>query len=97
MQTAMLHTRVDEELKANATAVLESMGLSVSDAIRLFLRRIVNDQAFPLELKVPNAKTREAMLEADEIIKSRQTRLNTADELIADLETAIQKHLEKAV
>jgi DNA-damage-inducible protein J len=86
MQTAMLHTRVDEELKADATAVLESMGLSVSDAIRLLLRRIVNDQAFPLELKVPNAKTREAMLEADEIIKKRTVRFNAPHELIADLE-----------
>lgn len=86
MQTAMLHTRVDEKLKANASAVLENMGLSISDAIRLLLHRIVNDQAFPLELKVPNAKTREAMLEADKIIKTHTVRFNTADELIADLE-----------
>ncbi len=90
-QTAMLHTRIDEELKTDATAVLDSMGLSVSDAIRLLLRRIVNDQAFPLELKVPNAKTREAMLEADEMLKNRQARFTNANELIADLEKANNK------
>ena len=37
---------------------LNTMGLSVSDAVRLFLRRVVIDQAFPLELKVPNSETR---------------------------------------
>ena len=44
---------------------LEAMGLSVSDALRILLRRIANDQAFPLELKVPNAETRAAMAELD--------------------------------
>ena len=37
------------------------MGLSVSDAVRILLKRLVNDQAFPLELKVPNAQTRAAI------------------------------------
>jgi len=58
--TSMLHVRVDDEVKAQASAALEAMGLSVSDAVRILLKRVVNDQAFPLELKVPNAETREA-------------------------------------
>ncbi len=40
------------------------MGLSVSDAVRILLKRVVSDQAFPLELKVPNAQTCAAMEEA---------------------------------
>ena len=36
------------------------MGLSVSEAVRLFLGRVVIDQALPLEMKVPNAETRAA-------------------------------------
>jgi DNA-damage-inducible protein J len=60
----MLHVRVDDELKAQATQTLEAMGLSVSDAARILLKRVVDDQAFPLELKVPNAQTRKAMEEA---------------------------------
>ena len=62
------------------------MGLSVSDAVRLFLGRVVADQAFPLELKVPNAETRAAMAEAEEIARTRRARFATADELFADLE-----------
>ncbi len=86
MRSSMLHVRVDDETKEQATTALKAMGLSVSDAVRLFLRRVVNDQTFPLELKVPNAETRSAMAEAEEIAKSRVARFATADELFAELE-----------
>lgn len=90
-RSSMVHVRVDDEIKERATTALEAMGLSVSDAVRLFLRRVVTDQAFPLELKVPNAETRSAMAEAEEIARSRVARFATADELFADLEKASRK------
>jgi len=90
-KTSMLHVRVDDETKAQATASLGAMGLSVADAVRLFLRRIVADQAFPFELKVPNAETRSAMIEANEIARTRHGRFATADALMADLETNTRK------
>jgi mRNA interferase YafQ len=37
---------VDDEIKAQASEALASMGLSVSDAVRILLQRVVNDQAF---------------------------------------------------
>ncbi len=82
----MLHIRVDDATKAQATQALAAMGLTVSEAVRLFLHRVVKDQAFPLELKVPNATTREAMIEADEMVRNRQMRFTSADELLAELE-----------
>jgi DNA-damage-inducible protein J len=82
----MLHVRVDDETKAQATQALAAMGLSMSDAVRLFLRRVVADQAFPLELKVPNAGTRAAMAEADELAQARQARFVTSDALFDDLD-----------
>ena len=90
-RTSMVHVRVDDDIKERATTALEAMGMSVSDAVRLFLRRVVTDQAFPLELKVPNAETRSAMAEAEEIARSRVARFATADELFADLEKANSK------
>lgn len=86
VHTSMLHVRVDDETKIRATEALATMGLSVSDAVRLFLRRVVTDQAFPLELKVPNAETRAAMAEADKIARTRRGRFASAEELFADLE-----------
>ena len=74
--SSMLHVRIDDETKARASEALEAMGLSVSDAVRILLRRVVADQAFPLELKVPNAETRDAMLEADRITAERAARFD---------------------
>ena len=84
-QTSMLHVRVDDDIKEQATQALTAMGLSVSDAVRLFLRRVVIDQAFPLELKVPNAQTRAAMEESRTMMATRRARFASAEELFADL------------
>ena len=85
-QTSMLHIRVDDDIKEQATLTLKAMGMSVSDAVRLFLRRVVIDQAFPLELKVPNAETLAAMEESRAMMAKRRARFASADELFADLE-----------
>ena len=90
-QSSMLHVRVDDDIKAQATEALASMGLSVSDAVRILLKRVVNDQAFPLELKVPNAQTREAMAEARTMAQARAVRFNAADALFDGLEKACQQ------
>ena len=89
--STMLHVRVDDEVKAQASEALAAMGLSVSDAVRILLKRVVNDQAFPLELKVPNAQTRAAMEEARTMAKSRAARFDTAASLLDALEKAGQQ------
>ena len=86
--SSMLHVRLDAETKAQATAALAAMGLTASDAVRLLFHRIIADQAFPLELKVPNDETRAAMAEADAMMRERKLRFANADELFADLEKA---------
>ena len=90
-QTSMLHVRVDDETKTQATETLAALGMSVSDAVRLFLRRVVVDQAFPLELKVPNAKTRAAMKESRAMMAARRARFATADALFDDLQKSSRK------
>ncbi|MEK6787853.1 MAG: type II toxin-antitoxin system RelB/DinJ family antitoxin [Pseudomonadota bacterium] len=82
----MVHVRVDEHIKTQATEALAAMGLSVSDAVRVFLMRVVADQQMPFALKVPNAETRTAMIEADDIARARNVRFESASELFDDLE-----------
>jgi DNA-damage-inducible protein J len=89
--TTMVHVRVDEQTKAQATEALAAMGLSVSDAVRVFLMRVVADKQMPFELKVPNSTTRKAMLEAEKIIKTKRARFANANELIDDLEKKRRK------
>ncbi len=89
--TTMVHVRVDENVKAQAAETLASMGLTVSDAIRVFLTRVVADKELPFAIKAPNAASRAAMAEASEIIKSRRARFATSGALINDLEEAGSK------
>lgn len=84
--SSMLHVRVDDETKARASETLEAMGLTMSQAIKLFLHRVVEDQRLPFELKVPNANTQAAMLEAEEIVKIRRARFASSEELFVSLE-----------
>jgi len=89
--SAMLHVRLDEATKDKATAVLDSIGLSASDAVRLLYHRLIADQAFPLELKVPNGATRAALAEANAMLVERRTRFANGTDLIADLEASSRK------
>lgn len=84
--TTMVHVRVNEQIKAQATETLAAMGLTVSDAVRVFLMRVVADKQMPFAIKAPNAETRAAMAEADEIARTHRARFATAAELFDDLE-----------
>lgn len=90
-QSSMLHIRIDDDLKARATTALSAMGLTASDAVRLLFHRIAADQAFPLELKVPNAETRAAIAEGEAILASGKFRFANAEDMFASLEKASGK------
>ena len=79
--TSFVRARIDETLKNEASAVLAELGLSVSDVVRMVLTRVAKEGALPLELKVPNAETRAAMIEARALMKARRVRFSTAGEL----------------
>ena len=68
-QTSMLHVRIDDKLKAEAAEKLGNVGLSISDAVRILLTRVVKEGALPAGLTADpdaydawfKAKVREAM------------------------------------
>ncbi len=59
--STVVRARIDEKVKEDATAVLASIGLTVSDAFRLMMVRIAAEKRLPFEPLVPNAETIEAM------------------------------------
>ena len=81
-ETAMIHVRVDQELKTKVSVTLSRMGLSMSDAVRLLLTRIEADQALPFDVRVPNATTLAAMDAGD---RGDAARFGNVKELMADL------------
>lgn len=86
--TSMLHVRLDDKIKTEAAEALAAMGLSVSDAVRVFLTRVAAEKQIPFTLKVPNAETRAAMSEMDDILRNHRVRFNSAETLFDDLEKA---------
>jgi DNA-damage-inducible protein J len=82
MSTTMVHVRVDEKTKQRAAKTLASMGISVSDAVRMLLVRVAAEKALPFEVKVPNATTVKAMRAAD---KGKGKHLTSAGALFKDL------------
>ncbi|MDW3681621.1 type II toxin-antitoxin system RelB/DinJ family antitoxin [Cupriavidus sp. CV2] len=59
----VIRAQIDPKVKADATAALAAMGLSVSDALRMLLLRVAQDGALPFD-PLPNATTIAAMEEA---------------------------------
>ncbi len=60
---ALVQTRIDADVRDRASAVLENMGLTVSDAVRILLTRTANEGAFPLEV-VTNSEAHDAWFRA---------------------------------
>lgn len=77
-----VRARIDADTKERAAEALEAMGLSISDAIRLLLRRIADERRLPFEVEVPNAITRKAIAELE---AGQGKRFASIDELMADL------------
>jgi DNA-damage-inducible protein J len=79
---ALVQARVDETVKEEASAVLASMGLTVSDAVRMLLTRVAREKALPFEPLVPDAETVAAMKEAR---RGKLATFKSVDALMTDL------------
>ena len=65
-KTAMITTRVEPELKADAEKVLSKLGISTTEAINLFLSQVRLRKGLPFDVKIPNKTTLKAMRDAEE-------------------------------
>ncbi len=62
----VVRARIDSDTKARAAKALQAMGLTMSDAIRLLLLRVAEEQRLPFTVQVPNLETVKAMKDLDE-------------------------------
>ena len=83
-QTAVIHARIDPATKAATERVLDAIGLTPTEAIRLLYRQIAMRGEFPVELRTPNSETAIVMAKADkgEEIET----FDTTDDLYASWE-----------
>ena len=64
IRKAKVCVQIDQPLKEAAEEALSCFGLSISDAMRMSLTYISRNKALPVDIKIPNAATRAAMIEA---------------------------------
>jgi DNA-damage-inducible protein J len=60
-KTATIRARVDPKTKADAEAVLKKLGMTASDAIRVFYKQVALQKRLPFDVMIPNAETQRAM------------------------------------
>ena len=89
-KTAVLNVRTDPDIKAQAEALSQQFGITLNDAINIFLRQSVMVGGLPFAMRKsrPNAATLAAMAEVEEILAGRKAakRYSSARELFDDLD-----------
>jgi len=83
VKRAMINTRIESELKNKAEHILNAIGLTSSEAIRLFYKQIYLRRGLPFEVKIPNKVTLRAMREAD---TGKTHKAKSVDALFDELE-----------
>lgn len=64
-KTAFLRARIEPQLKFSAEEVLKELGITPTQAIIMLYKKISRDNEWPIELKIPNKETQNAMNETD--------------------------------
>ena len=84
---AVINIRVNDEVKKEAETIFKSLGLNMSVTINLFLKKCINENGMPCDLKIPNKETIEAMEETNKILNGDIERKSykNVDELFEDL------------
>ena len=82
-KTAVISARIDSDLKRDAEAVFDALGLTATQAITLFYRQVELERGLPFEVRLPNEATRAALEEAR--ARRNLESFDTVDDLFEDL------------
>ncbi len=92
-KTANINLRIDPQTKAQAEALFSSFGISVTDAINIFLNTSIMQGGFPFQIKQPryNRETELAILEARKIMDGSidSKGYHSLSELISELDSEV--------
>lgn len=82
-KSEVARARIDAELKHNVEALLGKLGLSVSEAIRIYFRMIELNRGLPFEIEIPNEETAAVFRDTDQ--DKNLTRFDDVKDLFEDL------------
>jgi DNA-damage-inducible protein J len=98
-KTAIIQARIDPQVKEKAQRILETLHISMSEAISLYLTQVTLQNGIPFELRIPNRVTISALEDAEKAKNLHS--VNSVDELFKEmadennLHKPIQKRLQK--
>ena len=81
-KTAMINARIEPQLKQEVEVIFDDLGLTTTEAVMLFFKRVKNYRGLPFEVRLPNAQTRRAIKQAR---KGNVRRFRSVRELAAEL------------
>ena len=81
---AVVRARMETSLKDNVEAILENLGMNVSDAINIFFKQVEIHNGLPFEVKIPNTTTLKTFQETDAGIDLNKAK--DVDDLFSQLE-----------
>lgn len=84
MSSVSIHTRMSPDVKREFEQVLAQVGLTGSDAIRIFINRVIIERGIPFEMRLPNATTIQAIDDAR--ANRNQKIVSSANDLLLELD-----------
>ena len=95
----MLQVRLDETLKNDAIKIFETLGLDISSAVRMFLKRSILERGIPFKLTIPDEPYKaergyQAMLKMQEISEQNGNSNMTLDEINDEINQARQERAQ---
>ncbi len=95
---SVIRTRIDSQTKQKATEILESCGLTMSTALRLFVEQVVINEGLPFDInRKPSPRLIQAMHETQEILHNGKSGFSDVNEQMDALDNGQQQTSETAV
>ena len=91
MATSIVQFRIEDELKNEATAVFEKLGIDMSTALRMFLKRAVLENGIPFPMTLQNTYDAQAVLKAVKAMTLDAKQNGSADLTIDEINDEISK------
>ena len=88
MPSSIVTIRMDSEIKKQAQAIFNDLGMDMTTAMNIFVRQVIREQAIPFRVqknREPNRETLMALLEAERLVSDPAAKRYTVEEALEEL------------
>lgn len=90
MANSLVQVRVDEQLKEDVTNIYEELGMDLSTAIRIFLKRSVQERGIPFSMKLTDIQSGNKAISAMQRMSRAAEENGVADMSLEEINQEIQ-------